>query len=283
MGGHRGGPGAARRTLTGVARLTEAFARSRDGGGAALVVYLCAGDPNPDETLDLMNACADGGADVIELGVPFSDPTADGPVIQAASERALAAGTRVADALAACKAFTRARPEIPVVLFGYWNPWHRLGAQRAAQLAHEAGAAGILVVDLPPEESTAFDHACAEAGVARVFLVAPTSDAQRVAAVGERAAGFVYLVSIKGVTGTALTGLDEVRRRTEEARALTRLPIAVGFGVAGPAQAEAVGAFADGVVVGSALVARIAEATTPADRQRAAQTFTEALKGALAS
>jgi tryptophan synthase alpha chain len=244
-------------------------------------MYLCAGDPDPAETVGLMEACADGGADVIELGVPFSDPAADGPVIQAASQRALAAGTKMADVLDACRRFSERRPEIPVVLFGYWNPWHRMGAGRAAQVALAAGAAGLLVVDLPPEESAELDHACAAVGLARVFLVAPTTDDRRIAEIGARGTGFLYLVSLKGVTGAALTAVEGVRTRTERTQALTGLPVAVGFGVAGPEQARAVGEFADGVVVGTALVRRIAAADSCDARREAARAFTAELKRSL--
>lgn len=244
-------------------------------------MYLCAGDPAPGETVALLEACADGGADIVELGVPFSDPTADGPVIQAASERALAAGTQVSDVFAACATFSVRRPEVPVVLFGYYNPWHRLGAARVAALSAEAGAAGLLVVDLPPEESEELDAACADAGLARIFLVAPTTPEERMSTLAQRGSGFVYLVSLSGVTGAELTGLDAVAARTAVARQATGLPVAVGFGVAGPEQAGAVGRFADGVVVGSALVSRIAEAGSAQARVQVARAFTAQLKRSL--
>lgn len=267
--------------MSGVERLTTALGDAKRRGEAALVMYLCAGDPDPGETLALMEACADGGADIVELGVPFSDPTADGPVIQGASERSLAAGTRMADVLATCRQFTDRRPDVPVVLFGYWNPWHRLGVGRAAELALDAGAAGILIVDLPPEESGELDAACASAGLARVFLVAPTTTPERMKVLAERGTGFIYLVSLKGVTGAALTEIAEVAQRTEITRTATGLPVAVGFGVAGPEQARPIGEFADAVVVGSALVRRIAEAGDPAARVHAAQAFTSELKRSL--
>ncbi len=269
--------------MSGADRLAASLSDAKARGQAALVMYLCAGDPDPAETVALMEACADGGADILELGVPFSDPTADGPVIQAASERSLAAGTRRADVLSACRTFTDRRPEVPVVLFGYWNPWHRVGAQRAAALAKEAGAAGLLVVDLPPEESAELDAACAQAGLGRIFLVAPTTTADRMDTLAQRGSGFVYLVALKGVTGAALTDLEEVAARTEIARQATGLGVAVGFGVAGPEQARAVGGFADAVVVGTALVRRIADAATPALRVEAARAFTADLKRSLAA
>ena len=268
--------------MTGADRLSATLSDAKGRGEAALVMYLCAGDPTPAETVALMQACADGGADILELGVPFSDPTADGPVIQAASERALAAGTRVADVLSICRTFVGLRPEVPVVLFGYWNPWHRLGAVRAAALAREAGAAGLLVVDLPPEESAELDAACAKAGLGRIFLVAPTTTADRLDTIGARGSGFVYLVALKGVTGAALSDLEEVAARTRLARQATGMGIAVGFGVAGPDQARAVGGFADAVVVGTALVRRIADAPTALLRVQAARDFTADLKRSLA-
>jgi len=269
--------------MNGAEALRAVFDGARAAGSRALITYLCAGDPDPQETYDLLLAVAEGGTDIIELGIPFSDPAADGPVIQQASQRALQAGTRVRDALDACRRFTDERPDVPVVLFGYWNPWHRLGATRTAALAAEAGAAGMLVVDLPLEESEELDAACAAKGLARVLLAAPTADRARLARISARATGFVYVVSLMGVTGRALVQMDAARALTADLASLSDLPVAVGFGVDGPERAREVSSFADGVVVGSALVARIAGAGTAADRRVAAREFTATLKRSLST
>lgn len=264
--------------MNGIETIEAAFERAERGGGRALVSYLCAGDPAPEETGALLDACVAGGADIIELGIPFSDPSADGPVIQGASERALRAGTRLDDVLQICRGFSQRHPSTPVILFGYWNPWHRRGAAEAARLAAEAGAAGLLVVDLPMAEASALDAACAEHGLARIYLVAPNTGTDRLRRIVERGTGFVYLVSIKGVTGAPLTELEDCRHQAEAIRGLTPLPVAVGFGVDGPERAARVGEFAEAVVVGSALVRRVADAQDPRARTAAARDFCRALK-----
>jgi tryptophan synthase alpha chain len=273
----------------GGARLARTFAELRARGEAALIVYLTAGDPHIDETPGLVCACAAAGADVVELGVPFSDPSADGPVIQRAMERALATGGMArgaVDRTLAAVAAARRDTDVPVVLFGYFNPLLQRGLQRTVADARAAGVDGLLVVDLPPEESSELDGALGAAGVARVPLVAPTTPeerARRIAA-GPAVTGFVYYVALTGVTGAGHLDAADVAARTAALRpALGGLPLAVGFGVRRPADARAVAAAADGVVVGSALVQAIAEGADAADRRARAAQLVRALKGAIAS
>lgn len=234
-----------------------AFARCREERRAAFIPFLMAGDPDLETSERLVAALADGGADLIELGVPFSDPIADGPVNQRAATRALAAGTslsRVLELVARC----RDRVGVPVVLFSYFNPIHACGVARFAERAAASGVDGVLCVDLPPEEAAGeYGPALAEAGVDAVYLLAPTSDRERIEAVDRAATGFVYYVSRTGVTGERAELAPELVRGVKRARRRLRLPLAVGFGISTPEQVAAVGAIADGVVVGSALVAEV--------------------------
>ncbi len=233
------------------------FARCRKEGRAAFIPFVMAGDPDLATTERLIDALAEGGADLIELGVPFSDPIADGPVNQRAAARALAAGTtlsRVLELVARC----RDRAGVPLVLFSYFNPIHARGVARFAEQAAASGVDGVLCVDLPPEEAAEeYGPALAAAGVDAVYLLAPTSDRGRIEAVGAAASGFVYYVSRTGVTGQRDELPAELVRGVAAVRKRLRLPVAVGFGISTPAQVAAVGAIADGVVVGSALVAEV--------------------------
>lgn len=246
-------------------RLAELSAR----GEKALVTYVTAGDPDADTSFAVLEALARGGADVIELGVPFSDPTADGPAIQRASVRALAAGMSVKGALALVKRFRAAGHQQPVVLFGYYNPFLQHGLSAIARDARAAGADGFLVVDLPPEEAAPFHAAVQAEGLALIYLLTPTSGVDRVAAVKAVASGFVYYVSRVGVTGQATEGLGDVGAQAARIRAAVDLPVCVGFGIARPDQVAELREAADGVVVGSALVElveRIGQGkATPAD------------------
>jgi tryptophan synthase alpha chain len=246
-----------------VDRLSQAFARARSENRAALVIYLCAGDPDLVTSVKLMRAIAAAGADVIEVGVPFSDPTADGPVIQRASERALASGTTLAGVLDAVTEF-RKSSEVPVVLFGYYNPILAMGDARAVSRAKTAGVDGFLIVDLPPEEAAGMHAILRKEQLALVPLVAPTTSDARLTKVGELASAFVYYVSLTGVTGAA-TDLAAASQRAKEVAAQMKLPVAVGFGVKTPDDARLVAKHADGVVVGSAVCSAIEEAKTAED------------------
>lgn len=242
-----------------MSRLAEAFARARGENRAALVIYLCAGDPDLPTTGRLLRAIADAGADVIEVGMPFSDPTADGPVIQRASERALAAGTKFDGVLGAVREF-RSHSQLPVVLFGYYNPILAHGEAAAARDAAQAGVDGFLVVDLPPEEADPLTDALRPNGVSLVPLVAPTTPDARLAQIQRYADAFLYYVSLTGVTG-AEADLDAAARRAAEVRERSGLPVAVGFGVKTPADARRLAASGvDGVVVGSAVCSAIEQA-----------------------
>ena len=241
-----------------MSRIADAFAACHGRNEAALVTYVTAGDPDLEGSRAILAALGRGGADVVELGMPFSDPSADGPVIQRASQRALAAGTRFDDVLALVHDLRAgliegAPAELPVVLFGYLNPLLARGPALAAELA-DAGVDGVLVVDLPPEEAGELGASLAAAGIDLIRLLAPTTPEARIRRVGEGASGFLYYVSMTGVTGARLDHAAELAPRVETVRRLTGLPVGVGFGIAGPEQAAEVAAFADGVVVGSAIV-----------------------------
>ncbi|MGB0956668.1 MAG: tryptophan synthase subunit alpha [Panacagrimonas sp.] len=240
-----------------MSRLKRRMDALRATGRKGLVPYITAGDPHPDHTVALMHALVKAGADVIELGVPFSDPMADGPVIQLACERALAQGTRLRDVLRMVESFRQQDSQTPVVLMGYLNPIERMGAEQFSQQAAQAGVDGVLVVDLAVEEAPDFTPTLKSAGLDCIFLLAPTSSVQRIRAVSEQASGYLYYVSLKGVTGSANLDVAAVTAKLTEIRAQTKLPIAVGFGIRDAQSAAAVGAVADAVVVGSALVSEI--------------------------
>jgi len=259
-----------------MSRIGDAFARAREEDRAALVIYLCAGDPDLAITPELIVAVAEAGADVIEVGMPFSDPTADGPTIQQASERALAAGATLPGVLAAVKK-ARARTDVPVLLFGYYNPILRYGEARLAKDAHDAGVDGLLVVDLPPESAAPLLGPLREHGLDFVPLVAPTSPASRVAAAAEVAGSFLYYVSMTGVTGKAGADLAAAARRAAEIRETTGKPVAVGFGITSPDDVRTVAAQADGAVVGSAVVRAIHGATSDEGRVAAVKELVRAL------
>jgi tryptophan synthase alpha chain len=239
--------------VTGGARLDRAFEARRRQGQAALVPYVCAGFPDRDRSLALMLAAADAGADVLELGIPFSDPLADGPTIQRATFEALERGMSVAGALALLRDF-RAVRDTPVVLFTYLNPVHHFGMDRFVAEAAEAGAQGLLLTDLPAGADPGLEGAAARGGLALIRLVAPTTSPERLAAVVEGGSGFLYYISRTGVTGARTDLRATLGEELARLRARVSLPVAVGFGISSPAQAAEVAALADGVVVGSALV-----------------------------
>ena len=234
--------------------ISETFARCRAEGRAAFVPFIVAGDPDLATTEELLIALAEAGADLIEIGVPFSDPIADGPVIQAAGQRALAAGATLERILASI-ARVRGRLGVPLVLFSYANPILVHGAARFAEQAAASGVDGVLIVDLPPEEAAAeVSPALAAHGLDRILLLAPTSGPERIDLVAKAGSGFVYYVSRTGVTGEREALADELPRQLRAVRRRLRLPVVVGFGISTPAQVAAVAPLADGVVVGSALV-----------------------------
>jgi tryptophan synthase alpha chain len=237
--------------MTRIAATFDALKRDRR---KALIPYICAGDPFPDATIDVMLAMARAGADVIELGVPFSDPMADGPVIQKAAERALAKGIGMSQVLAYVAGFRAEDSTTPVVLMGYANPIERYGAERFIADAKAAGVDGVLVVDYPPQEAEPFTTPLRAAGLDPIFLLAPTSTDERIAAVGRIASGYVYYVSLKGVTGAGHLDTEAVAAMLPRIRAHVSVPVGVGFGIRDAATAQAVARVADAVVIGSRLV-----------------------------
>jgi tryptophan synthase alpha chain len=265
-----------------VNRLATRFAQLKAARRTALVPYIAAGDPGKLATVPLMQAMVQAGADALELGVPFSDPSADGPVIQAAHERALAAGTTLKDVLAMVREFRRQDRDTPVILMGYLNPVEAMGHEVFAAAAADAGVDGVRTVDMPPEEAEPLAGMLRTRGIDPIFLLAPTTDMVRVRRITETASGFVYYVSLKGVTGAARLDLDEVRARLTKLRGLTALPVGVGFGVRDAATAAALAGSADAVIVGSAVVSRIAEHKHDAARMTAeVQGFVAGLRQAM--
>ena len=238
-------------------RIDATFTRLRAAGRTALIPYVTTGDPSLEATLDVMRALVMGGADVIELGVPFSDPMADGPVIQRASERALANGTGLKDVLAVVRAFRDRNATTPIVLMGYANPIEAMGPGVFADRARDAGVDGVLVVDYPPEEAGDFAKQLDDRGIAPIFLVAPTTPEPRIDAVAALARGYVYYVSLKGVTGAGHLDTAEVARKVAEIRRHVKLPVGVGFGIRDAASAQAIAAHADAVVIGSRIIQEI--------------------------
>jgi tryptophan synthase alpha chain len=234
-------------------RIGERFARRRAEGRPAFVAFLTAGDPSLDRTVEAALELDRAGADVLELGVPFSDPLADGPVIQRSSERALARGVTLPKVLEAVRR-VRERSELPLLLFSYYNPLLQHGLGRLADEAKAAGVDGVLVTDLPPEEAAEWVAAARPAGLDTVFLASPTSPPERLKRVAEASRGFVYAISRTGVTGERQTLSEDARPLVERLRALTGVPVALGFGLGAPEQVREAAAVADGVVVGSALV-----------------------------
>ncbi len=237
-----------------MSRIEKTFSTLRGAGRRALVPFVTAGDPDPSVTVPLMHALVAAGADVVELGVPFSDPMADGPVIQRASERALARGMTLKRVLAMVAEFRRDNGDTPVVLMGYLNPFEVAGYEAFADAAAEAGVDGVLTVDLPPEEADAFREALRGRDIDLIFLLAPNSDDARISRICAQASGFVYYVSLKGVTGAAHLDVAEVENRVQRIKALTDLPVGVGFGIRDGETAARVAAVSDAVVVGSVLI-----------------------------
>jgi len=242
-----------------MSRITECFNNLKSQGRKALIPYVTAGDPEPKVTLPLMHALVESGADIIELGIPFSDPMADGPVIQLACERALLHGTRLVDVLDIVAEFRKTNQTTPVVLMGYLNPIEVMGYSVFADKAKAAGLDGILTVDLPPEEAGEFNRLMKASDIDVIYLLAPTTEVERVKQICAAGSGYVYYVSVKGVTGSASLNVAEVAEKLEIIRAHTDMPVGVGFGIRDDASARAISEVADGVIVGSVLVNKIAE------------------------
>ncbi|MDX1914227.1 MAG: tryptophan synthase subunit alpha [Methylophilus sp.] len=244
-----------------MSRIQATFQTLKSNHKKALVPYITAGDPHPKLTVQLMHTLVNTGADMIELGVPFSDPMADGPVIQRASERALAHKVSLRQVLELVKEFRQQDDKTPIVLMGYANPIEAMGVTKFAALAKDAGVDGVLTVDYPPEECETFTQALAASGVDSIFLLSPTTEPARTDLIVKQATGFLYYVSLKGVTGAANLDIEEVKSRVAEIRTKTHLPIGVGFGVRDAATAKQVAQFADAIVVGSRMVLAIEDST----------------------
>jgi tryptophan synthase alpha chain len=262
-----------------MSRIAETFARLGREGRKALIPFFTAGDPDRGSCVPVMHALVAGGADIIELGVPFSDPMADGPVIQRSSERALSHGVSLRDVIGWVAEFRRDNQHTPVVLMGYANPVEAMGEARFAQAAREAGVDGVLIVDYPPEEAHQLVATLDAAGLDTVFLLSPTTSDERLRAVAALGRGYLYYVSLKGVTGAANIDTAEVSRRLQHIRGFTPLPIGVGFGIRDAATAHAVAEVADAVVIGSRLVQELDAAQAQAAPR--AQAFLSVIRAAM--
>ena len=263
-----------------MSRIEKKFSALQAKGKKALICFLTAGDPNLEKTREIILGMEAAGVDVIEIGVPFSDPTADGPIIQAASQRALKNGTTLAAILVMIESL-RKSSEIPIVLFGYYNPILSYGTERFAKKAREAGVDGILVVDLPFEEALELRQYTDPKGIDFISLIAPTTSTDRVKQIAAHATGFLYYISITGVTGTAKPQIEEVKKDVERIRKVTKLPLAIGFGISTPHQAAEMAPHADGIVVGSAVVKLIAENTQRNDLVTVVSQYAREMKKAI--
>jgi tryptophan synthase alpha chain len=239
-------------------RIDSCFADLKAKGKKALIPYITGGDPEPGLTVDLMHTLVESGADIIEIGVPFSDPMADGPVIQLACERALAHNTSLSDIFVMIKKFRQDDAKTPVVLMGYLNPVEVMGYEIFTERAEDAGIDGVLLVDMPPEESVNVAGLFEEKDLKMIFLMAPTTPDNRMALIAKHSSGYLYYVSVKGVTGSAALDVDDVESNLNRIRSKTNLPLCVGFGISNGGTAAAVSKISDGVIVGSALVKCIA-------------------------
>ena len=254
-----------------MSRIAQRFSNLAAAGRAAFVPFITAGDPDPETSFGILSGLPAAGADLIELGVPFSDPMADGPAIQASSQRALKAGMNLKKVLELVRRFRNSDAHTPVVLMGYLNPIHAYGVERFMTDAAEAGVDGLITVDLPPEEDAALQTPAAAAGIDIIRLATPTSDDARLSVILNGAQGFLYYVSVAGVTGTKAYAADEVGRALARVRRHAHIPVAVGFGIRTPGQAGEIARIADGAVVGSAIVSRIAELSAAGEKDLAGQ------------
>ena len=262
-----------------MSKIQATFERLQAQGRKALIPFVTAGDPDPALTVPLMHALVESGADIIELGVPFSDPMADGPTIQRASERALRKGVSLRQVLEMVANFRADNNETPVVLMGYANPIEAMGVETFAAAAFDAGVDGVLVVDYPPEEGVDFARIMRANALDPIFLLAPTSTEARIAQVAELASGYVYYVSLKGVTGSAQLDVEAVARRIPEIRAAVGVPVGVGFGIRDAQTAGAVARIADAVVVGSRIIEEMEKAPVGEVVTRAGRLVTELRRG----
>lgn len=265
-----------------MSRIQSTFAALAANGRKGLIPFITAGDPDPAKTVEFMHALAAGGADVIELGVPFSDPMADGPVIQRSSERALARGVTLRSVLADVKRFRERDRTTPVVLMGYANPIERMGVAAFAEAAKAAGVDGVLVVDYPPEEAHEFSAAMRAVEIDPIFLLAPTSTPERIEALARVASGYVYYVSLKGVTGAGNLDVADIAGKIPAIKSHVPVPVGVGFGIRDAAAARAVARHADAVVIGSRLV-QLLETTAPDVAAAELQAFIAEVRAALDS
>ena len=262
-------------------RIGRAFGAGQGGPRKALVPFITAGDPHPDWTVDIMHALVDGGANLIELGVPFSDPMADGPVIQEASERAIAQGVTLEKVLEMVSRFRQRDEQTPVVLMGYMNPVERYGAGAFSAAAARAGVDGLLLVDCPPEEALDLSVALREQGIDSIRLVAPTTRPARLDRICAAASGFIYYVSFKGITGANRLDAEALAAPIAAIRERSALPVAAGFGINDPESARAVARYADGVVIGSALVKLLAACDSKDEACEAGRAFVASVRQAL--
>ena len=262
-------------------RIDRRFESLAEDGRSALIPFVTVGDPHPDWTVDILHALVEGGADLIELGVPFSDPTADGPVIQQANERAIAKGVSLCLVLDAVRRFREKDTATPIVLMGYLNPIERYGYDAFATDAAAAGVDGLLLVDCPPEELSILGDGLAPAGIYSICLVAPTTTEARMERIGKQARGYLYYVSFKGITGANRLDAGTLAGPLEQLRRHTSIPLAVGFGIKDAESAAAVAGVADGVVIGSALVTALAEAGSAADAWSRARDFLAPIRAAM--
>jgi tryptophan synthase alpha chain len=265
-----------------ISKLDRTFAQLRQQREKALIAYVMAGDPSLQETERLVVELERAGADIIELGVPFSDPIADGPVIQQAAERALRSGTSLR-AILSMIARLRTRTQIPLILMAYYNTIHAFGPERFCQEAVRVGVDGLIMPDMPPDEAGPLKGPAAAAGLPLIFLLAPTSTAERRIFVARQSQGFVYYVSLTGITGAKLSNLADVGKNVEKIRKVTQVPVAVGFGVATPEDAAKVAAIADGVIVGSAIVKRIDAYRQKPEMVKHVAEFVHSLKTAMSA
>lgn len=261
--------------------MSQRIADSFRSGRTTLIPFVTAGDPHPDWTVDIMHALVEGGANLIELGVPFSDPIADGPVIQQSSERAIEKGVTLESVLADVARFREQDPDTPVILMGYMNPIERFGASRLADACASAGVDGLLLVDCPPEEAGEVHDSLRAHDLDVIYLVAPTTHDGRLSSICERAGGFIYYVSFKGITGANRLDSDALAAPIARIRERSSLPVAAGFGISDGASARAVAGHADGVVIGSALVKHLAGADTRDEAVSRARGFVASVRESL--
>ncbi len=261
-------------------RIAARFSALAAGGRKALIMFLTAGDPAPEVTVPLMHALVEAGADIVELGVPFSDPMADGPVIQRSSERALAKGVSLGSVLGMVREFRGADRDTPIVLMGYANPIEAMGIEQFVAAAQRAGVDGVIVVDYPPEECAQFADLARASGIDPIFLLAPTSTEERVRSVARAGSGFIYYVSLKGVTGAGHLDVAEVLQRLPGIRAHTKLPIGVGFGIRDAESARRISRQADAVVIASRLLQEL-ESVPAAQAVERAKAFVRPIREAL--